>query len=44
MGFPYICMMFSQENEKEIETDTQRKKKKEHRKKRIPQKQFPSNL
>ena len=44
MGFPYICMMFSQENERETETDTQRRKKKEHRKKRIPQKQFPSNL
>ena len=44
MGFPYICMMFSQENEKEIETDTWRRKKKEHKKKRIPQKQFPSNL
>ena len=36
MGFPYICMMFSQENERETETDTQRRKKKEHRKKRIP--------
>ena len=44
MGFPYICMIFSQENEREIETNTQRRKKKEHRKKRIPQKQFPSNL
>ena len=43
MGFPYICMMFLQENERETETDTQRRKK-EHRKKRIPQKQFPSNL
>ena len=43
MGFPYICMMFSQENERETETDTQRRKK-EHKKKRIPQKQFPSNL
>ena len=38
MGFPYICMMLSQENEREIEADTQRRKKKEHRKKRIPQK------
>ena len=34
MGFPYICMMFSQENERETETetDTQRRKK-EYRKK-----------
>ena len=44
MGFPYICMMFSQEKERETETDTWRRKKKEHKKKRIPQKQFPSNL
>ena len=43
MGFPYICMMFSQENDRETETDTQRRKK-EYRKKIIPQKQFPSNL